>query len=84
MTTEELLKPGYKVIADYPLSSKYFNVGEVLIWSNEGFYYADNCKMHKETVEKYPHLFKKLEWHEERKKEDMPEYVKVVPVKKNP
>ena len=57
---QELLKPRYKVIADYPDS--VFIVGEIL---------------RNPTYEsKYPHLFKKLEWWEDRKPEEMPKYLK--------
>ena len=66
MTTEELLKPRYKVIADYPFMQ--WALGQIILLTtgNDGDYY----------FEKFPHLFKKLEWWEERKPEDMPEYVK--------
>ena len=63
MTVEELLKPRWKVIADYPKSQ--FKVGEI-IESKTGFLYC---------FEDYPHLFQPLQWWEERKLEDMPEYV---------
>jgi len=65
MTVEELLMPRYKVIADYP-SSPYY-VGEIKDRL------GDNVAAH---FAKYPHLFRKLNWWEERKVEDMPEYVK--------
>ncbi len=88
MTTEELLKPRRKVIAPYPGSP--FKVGDILYWhrtgesgfGNDGFYSRSS---HYEIVvtlyppgeiDTMPHLFKKLEWWEERKTEDMPEYVK--------
>lgn len=63
MTTEELLKPRYKVIAEYPQS--YLKVGDI--------FEADNVT---KFMANYPHLFKPLAWWEERKVEDMPEYVK--------
>lgn len=73
MTTEELLKPRYKVIADYP-DMEDWKVGEILLenwnWHEEGGI--------KKSVSDYPHLFHKLEWWEERSDEDMPEYVKKV------
>jgi len=67
MTVEELLMPRYKVIADYP-SSPYY-VGEIKDRL------GDNVAAH---FAKYPHLFRKLNWWEERKVEDMPEYVKPI------
>lgn len=66
LTPEELLKPRYKVIADYPNSSD--KVGSVYTLDHEGqsvFY------------DKYPHLFRPLSWWEERAESDLPEYVKV-------
>lgn len=65
MTTEELLKPRYKVIADYPFN-KIAPVGEII----------SGDKLPMWDVREFPHLFKKLEWWEERKESEMPEYVK--------
>lgn len=75
MNTAELLKPRYKVIADYPFSD--FNVGDILnercegVWTND-IENGENIS----APETYPHLFRKLEWHEEREKKDMPEYLR--------
>lgn len=70
MTKEELMMPRFKVIADYPDSQ--LTVGAV--------YYADGGIAEGQTVvsnpDNYPHLFKKLQWHEERKPEDMPMFLK--------
>lgn len=85
MKPEDLLKPRYKVIADYP--GNKLKVGDILIKyvfpETENYCYVTNPEilllgdnLRKEEVEQYPHLFKKLEWWEERKPEDMPEYVK--------
>jgi len=73
MTTEELLKPRYKVIADYPKS--LYHVGDILNagWRSEDLIYCDHDGP---RWRDYPHLFKKLEWWEDRKIEDMPEYLK--------
>lgn len=72
MTTEELLKPRYKVIADYPGCP--FKVGQVLekvkVASGKEFVRG---MFHQ--PEDFPANFKKLEWWEERKPEDMPEYL---------
>jgi len=68
LSTEELLATRYKLIADYP-HNKYYSVGEIFKHNQIG----------KETqlpYYKYPHLFQKLAWYEERKITDMPEYVK--------
>lgn len=66
MTKEELLKPRYKVIADYPQS--IWKEGQILPYFPEP--YA------KENIEKFPKVFRKMNWWEERKAEDMPEYIK--------
>ncbi len=82
MIAEELLKPRYEVIADYPdsiwLSKQVLTVlsddedGQHLRSDIEG---QDNIwNLHPEL---YPHLFKKLQWWEYRKIEEMPEYVKL-------
>lgn len=73
----ELLKPRYKVIADYPSSN--FLVDEILIAdeSDKFMQYEDWGKW--ELVPKdYPAIFKQLAWYEERDASEMPEYVKFV------
>lgn len=84
MTKEELLKPRYKVIADYPESR--YNVGSIFYkyeFVNGNYAYVENTESpldgrvaRVEWVENYPIHFRKLEWWEDRKPEDMPQYVK--------
>src|SRR5690242_8402110 len=69
---EDLMKPRYEVIAQYPASP--FPDGTIL---------PDGRQVIKELTkqmcafyDKYPHLFKRLKWWEKRKPEEMPEYVK--------
>lgn len=93
MNREELLKPRYKVIADYPFN-RHFPLNEIFVLefkeerthvSNTGEPYAliepkqglPLAWMESE-FNQYPHIFKKLEWWEERKVEDMPQYVKFI------
>src|SRR5678815_6192710 len=72
MSNEELLKPRYKVIADMPLLR--FKIGDIHnahfipinIWDKETYVRLDI----------YPHLFRKLEWWEERQPEEVPAYIK--------
>ena len=75
MTTEELLRPRWKVIADYPNSP--FEVNSVLetddkgvytLWEHDGKGYI--------TLSDYPAIFRKLEWWEKRDEKDLPKYVK--------
>lgn len=85
----ELLKPRYKVIADYPGSP--FWVGSILIFiprfmhrvdgNIESTTYSDvfrrgNHFILADEIKEYPHLFNPLEWYEDRKPEEMPGYVK--------
>jgi hypothetical protein len=78
MSREELMKPRYKVIADYPFN-KYHAVGKIIIVEseivarNENGYRVVECEW-----EKYPAIFKPLEWWEHREEKDMPEYVKLL------
>src|SRR6478752_5959492 len=75
MTPENLLNPRYKVIADYPGCP--FKVGQILekvkVASGKEFVRG---MFHQ--PEDFPANFKKLEWWEERKPEEMPEYVKSI------
>lgn len=64
MTTEELLKPRYKVIADYPHS--WFTIGEII---------QDNFVSL--SLKLYPNIFKELKWWEKREVEDLPKYLKI-------
>lgn len=75
MSNEELMRPRYKVIAIDTTES--FQIGDILNHPPEWHDYiwvtpTGKCIFY---PEKYPHLFKKLEWWEERKIEDMPEYL---------
>lgn len=79
MNTEELLKPRYKVIADYPNSP--YTVGDVYKFKKKlrnSFYEKENgfSPANLYAPDQYPHLFRKLEWWEERNETDLPQYVK--------
>lgn len=76
LSKEELLKPRWKVIVKYPGSP--WKENDILSDWNEEFGFGIN----KDSWERmynplnYPAIFKKLEWWEDRKFEDLPEYVK--------
>jgi len=73
MTARELLQPRYEVIADYPKSD--FKVGDIIQCSDDLVNDKDVgafLRKFKYNFDKYPHLFKKLNWWEHRKLEDMP------------
>lgn len=75
MSVEELLKPRWKVIADYPGSE--FILNEILSESekNQIIYYSDDGK-HYISPEYYPAIFQPLKWWEQRSIEDIPKYIK--------
>lgn len=72
----DLMKPRYKVIAPFPqmhfIGEGGFSTDAIFYpeHKNEKYFYNGV------NIDAYPHLFKKLQWFEERKPEDMPEYVK--------
>ncbi len=82
LTVEELIKPRYQVIADYPGSE--FQVGyivelkDIYPYSGMSFSLNGGIVVAPSWFDKYPHLFKKLAWYERRELRDMPDYVKVV------
>jgi hypothetical protein len=85
MNKEELLKPRYKKINNYPESPLSEPVGTIYTLSNELAYdkypiwyykpYDAVLGTWNRSFEHYPHLFRKLQWWEERKPEDMPEWI---------
>ena len=62
MTADELMTPRYEIIADYP--GNMLEVGSTF----EIF----RGKTQFLFVEKYPHLFRKMNWWEKRTEEQMP------------
>ena len=75
MTKEELLKPRWKVIADFPDSD--YKVGDIedRNWTKyvNGEDDTDGIVW---QISDFPHLFKQLEWWEERTISQLPDYVK--------
>lgn len=78
LTKEQLMAPRYKVIALWPFTCNY-KIGYIIHESEN----LEGATFFKTEVHKYPHLFKPLQWWEERLPEEMPEYVKVDPVKRD-
>lgn len=66
MKTEELLKPRFKVIADYP--GRSVEIGHII--DDPDYYERRGIQ-----VNQYPHLFKKLSWWEDRKPVELSEYI---------
>lgn len=87
LTPEELLKPRYKVIADYPGSPFYVNSILDIQVTTQGEavheWYDSEGKniMYQTQLDEMPYLFKLLEWWEERELADFSElkYVTWVP-----
>jgi hypothetical protein len=85
MSIEELLKPRYKVIALWP-GATMINVGDIfmpgmvnakLCWRRVGEQYGHlsvTPTIH--GPEFYPHLFRSLEWWEERNDVELPGYIR--------
>lgn len=86
MNKEQLLMPRFKVIANYPGSP--YKVGKIITLNK--IYgtspaalisaYAGNAETHYwplHEFEKYPAIFQRLEWWEERAIENLPQYCKV-------
>jgi len=74
MTSEQLLRTRYKVIADYPQNP--YKVGQILHpvkylsgnWWVPGWIGKD--------IGHFPHLFQSLPWWQHRKLDEMPTYIK--------
>lgn len=74
MKAKELLKPRYKLIADYPRNN--FKIGAVLDPNEDGVFKIQNdFHCYEIEFDNYRHLFRELKWWEERKEEDMPKRI---------
>jgi hypothetical protein len=72
LSVDELLKPRYKVIADYPDNKN--KVGDIITLQT-----AQTKAAHELVCgwyDKYPAIFQPLEWWQEREPDEMPEYLK--------
>ncbi len=90
MTVEQLLMPRLKVEIDYPDND--FSVGEIIEFPNKSNFYTGTEEWETRLCGKpgrrsmrcikffdpYPHIFRPMLWYEDRKPEDMPEYVKII------
>jgi hypothetical protein len=87
MTKEELLAPRYKIIAPYPgMEAEPFHLEQIITltkneineWIHIPIRHIPGSYMREGFFESFPHLFKQLHWAEDRKIEDMPEYLHYV------
>ena len=78
MTAEELMKPRFECIAAFPYCHEDFNItiGSIITLENQDteqwYNLYKNKRFYDAFYESYPHLFRKLNWWEYRKIEDMP------------
>lgn len=74
MTIEELLKPRYKVINEYP-----FSLHKLGIIYECPYYYMniDKGKAWIDFHKQFPAIFQELKWWQEREIEDLPKYLKI-------
>lgn len=90
LTVEELLRPRYKLIADYPGCE--FEVGQIIEFTHKSNFFTGEPEWTTDMVKNkhghsqfcikliepgIPHLFQPLQWWECRDVTDMPEYFKV-------
>ena len=81
LSSEELMQPRFKVVADYPFSP--FEIGQVLaleMYRGGLCTRSDDGKgkiLREDVLNDCPAIFHPLQWWEERAVEDLPEYVKV-------
>lgn len=78
LTIEELLKPRYKVIADFPQWSTFkHKKGDILELRGIHFVgHGTSKSINEKEIDLYPEVIKRLEWWGGREEKDMPEYVK--------
>lgn len=89
MSTKQLLKDRYKVTGPYPHS--VYSIGDIIDFSDgysskpltktpyDDQWGYDNLQTNyfdADEIKQYPNLFKKLEWWEGRKPEDMPAFIR--------
>lgn len=73
LSVEELMIPRYMLIANYPgndlpIGTIYTTDSKAWIWSN--------LRLAPKNIKDYPANFRKMEWWEGRREEDMPKYIK--------
>ena len=83
MKAKELLKPRFEVIANFP-DNHYGKIGTVLDRNWSKYPNDDETKPPIWSISNFPHLFRKLNWWENRKKEDMPKRLRSMVSKDEP
>lgn len=75
MTPEELMIARIKVTAPWP-GMFTTQVGDIINEADVMYLCLEEADTLDEALNIYPHLFRKMQWWEERMNEDMPDYVK--------
>lgn len=90
LSTEQLLAPRFKVIADYPGAN--YKVNEIVTFFWSGRFTQMLCDKPPmleasgktitglatiEWFDRFPAIFQRLQWWEDRQKSDMPDYVRI-------
>lgn len=70
----DLLAKRYKVIADFP--GNRFKLNSIFVCKNGVCESDDNEVTLESNLKEFQHLFRELAWYEDRKPEEMPEYIK--------
>lgn len=72
LSVEELLKPRYKVIADFPWS--IYKIGDII----NSDILAIGAR-YRNGLNNFPAIFKKLEWYEDREYKELPQFIRHSP-----
>ena len=83
MKAKELLKPRFEVVGDFP-DNHYGKIGTVLDRNWSKYPNDDETETPIWSISDFPHLFRKLNWWENRKKEDMPKRLRSMASKDEP
>jgi len=75
MNAKELLKDRFEIIANYP-DNDFGDVGDILDRNWCKYPNGNEQETPIWSISDFPNIFKKLEWWEKRKIEDMPMYLK--------
>lgn len=75
---EQLMRPRYRLSADYPGNSRPIGFVFTMDKKDEEGWYTTTGYLQEKFFTMYPHLFKPLSWWEDRAPEEMPKYLKDV------
>jgi len=76
MSIEELIKPRFRIIYDFPNRASFGELGDILDRDWASYPDEDESKPPMWKISDFPHLFQELVWWYHRKEEDMPKYLK--------